>query len=79
MRTPEKQTISILEAAIFLNISRTFLLKEIEAVSLPHIMVGAHCRIQFSDLVSYVSSMHAKQQKALDEMAENAHELGLEY
>jgi uncharacterized protein YbjQ (UPF0145 family) len=42
-------------------------------------MVGTHRRIRFTDLVTYAKLMRAEQQEALDAMAENARELGLEY
>jgi len=76
---PEKQELSTVEAANFLNVSRPFVIKEIEAGRLNHRMVGTHRRILFSDLMTYAKAMRAKQQQALDKMAENARELGLEY
>lgn len=79
MLVPEKQEFSTVEAANFLNVSRPFLIKEIEAGKLAHRMVGTHRRIRFSDLMLYATSMHNKQQEALDKMAENARELGLDY
>jgi uncharacterized protein YbjQ (UPF0145 family) len=33
----------------------------------------------FSDLLGYAKNMRAKQQEALDKMADNARELGLQY
>lgn len=76
---PEKQEFSTVEAANFLNVSRPFVIKEIEAGRLPHRMVGTHRRILFADLLAYAARMRAQQQAALDRMAENARELGLEY
>ena len=79
MLIPEKQELSTVEAANFLNVSRPFVIKEIEEGRLNHRMVGTHRRILFSDLMTYAKEMRAKQQQALDKMAENARELGLEY
>jgi excisionase family DNA binding protein len=79
MLIPEKQELSTVEAANFLNVSRPFVIKEIEEGRLNHRMVGTHRRILFSDLMTYAKAMRAKQQQALDKMAENARELGLEY
>lgn len=76
---PEKQEFSTVEAANFLNVSRPFVIKEIEAGRLPHRMVGTHRRVLFSDLMAYAQRMRAQQQAALDRMAENARELGLGY
>jgi excisionase family DNA binding protein len=79
MLVPEKQELSTVEAANFLNVSRPFLIKEIEAGRLVHRMVGTHRRIRFSDLIDYANAMRLKQQEALDKKAANARELGLEY
>lgn len=79
MLIPEKQELSTVEAANFLNVSRPFVIKEIEEGRLNHRMVGTHRRILFSDLMTYAKAMRAKQQQALDKMAENARELVLEY
>ncbi len=79
MLVPEKQELSTVEAANYLNVSRPFLIKEIEAGRLVHRMVGTHRRVKFSDLMDYAKAMRAKQQEALDKKAANARELGLEY
>ncbi len=79
MLVPEKQELSTVEAANFLNVSRPFLIKEIESGRLVHRMVGTHRRVKFSDLMDYAKAMRAKQQEALDKKAANARELGLEY
>ena len=71
--------LSTVEAANFLNVSRPFIIKEIEAGKLNHRMVGTHRRIEFSDLLAYAKEMRQHQEQALDRMADNARELGLEY
>ena len=76
---PEKQELSTVEAANFLNVSRPFVIKEIQAGRLIHRMVGTHRRIRFADLMDYTKTMLAQQQAALDKKAENARELGLDY
>ncbi len=76
---PQKQELSTVEAAAFLNVSRPFVIKEIEAGRLSHRMVGTHRRIPFDALVNYMQLMRAEQSAALDAMAENARELGLDY
>lgn len=76
---PSKQEVSTVEAANFLNVSRPFVIKEIEQGRLPYRMVGTHRRIAFDDLTQYAEKMRAHQQSALDRMAENANELGLDY
>lgn len=76
---PENREFTTVEAANFLNVSRPFLIKEIEAGKLKHRMVGTHRRIAFEDLVAYARQMREKQEAALDKLAANARELGLDY
>ena len=76
---PAQQEFTTVEAAHFLNVSRPFVVKEIEEGRIPCRMVGTHRRIAFEDLVAYGKRMREKQATALDRMAENARELGLEY
>jgi excisionase family DNA binding protein len=76
---PEKQEFSTVEAANFLNVSRPFVIKEIQAGRLDYRMVGSHRRILFKDIVKYAESMRKQRSEALDKMAANARELGLEY
>lgn len=76
---PAGQEFTTVEAANFLNVSRPFVIKEIEAGRLRHRMVGTHRRIAFEDLMTYARSMRQQQDSALERMADNAHELGLDY
>lgn len=76
---PEQQELSTVEAANFLNVSRPFVIKEIQQGRLPHRMVGTHRRVLFSDLLDYAKKMREGQQSALDQMAANERELGLDY
>jgi len=76
---PAKQEFSTVEAANFLNVSRPFVIKEIEEGRLPHRKVGTHRRVAFEDLVNYAREMRKRQELALERMAENARELGLDY
>jgi excisionase family DNA binding protein len=76
---PSSQELSTVEAAHFLNVSRPFVIKEIEAGRLPHRMVGTHRRVAFEDLIAYARKMRERQEAALERLAENARELGLEY
>lgn len=76
---PTDQELTTVQAAHFLNVSRPFVIKEIEAGHLPHRKVGSHRRIALDDLLTYAQKMRAQQAGALERMAENARELGLEY
>lgn len=79
MLMPARQECTTVEAANFLNVSRPFVIKEIEAGRLPHRMVGSHRRIAFEDLQAYAQDMRAGQGQALQDLADNARELGLDY
>ena len=76
---PSSQELSTVEAAHFLNVSRPFVVKEIDAGRLAHRLVGSHRRVAFEDLIAYARKMREQQASALERMAENARELGLEY
>ena len=67
------------EAAHYLHVSRPFVIREIEAGRLAHRMVGTHRRVQFEDLHAYKQRMLASQKDALQQLAEDANELGLDY
>ena len=62
-----------------MNVSRPFVIKEIQHGRLPHRMVGTHRRVLFSDLVAYANKMREGQQSALDQLAADERELGLDY
>jgi excisionase family DNA binding protein len=76
---PAQQEFTTVEAANFLNVSRPFIIKEIDAGRLPHRMVGTHRRIAFDDLIARARDMRRRQEGALERMAENARALGLDY
>lgn len=76
---PGDRELTTVEAANVLNVSRPFLIKELEAGKLPFRKVGSHRRIALDDLLSYEKDMRARQEKALERIAENARKLGLEY
>jgi excisionase family DNA binding protein len=76
---PANREFTTVEAAQFLNVSRPFVIKAIEEGRLKHRMVGTHRRIAFEDLLAYANKMREKQADALERMADNARELGLDY
>lgn len=76
---PTDQEFTTVEAANFLNVSRPFVIKEMEAGRLPHRKVGSHRRIALEDLLAYGHQMRARQTHALEKMADNARDLGLDY
>jgi excisionase family DNA binding protein len=73
---PEKQELTTVEAANFLNVSRPFVIKEIDAGRIPHRKVGSHRRVLLSDLIEYAESMHAGHEAALENLSKLSVELG---
>jgi excisionase family DNA binding protein len=67
------------QAADFLNVSRPFLIEQLEKGIIPYRKVGTHRRIMFNDLMKYRQTMDRKRLKALDELSAVDQELGLGY
>lgn len=76
---PASQELTTMEVAHFLNVSRPFVVKEIEAGRLPHRRVGTHRRVAFEDLMQYARQMRERQEAALERLADSARDMGLEY
>ena len=77
MLVPAQQEWTTVEAAYFRNVSRPFVIKEIQSGRLPHRKVGSHRRIALDDLIAYARKLREQQAGALERMADNARELGL--
>lgn len=73
---PEKQELTTVEAANFLNVSRPFVIKEIDAGRIQHRMVGSHRRILLTDLLEYTKQMQESREAALEELSRLSQELG---
>lgn len=73
---PEKQELTTVEAANFLNVSRPFVIKEIDAGHIPHRMIGSHRRVLLSDLFKYAQEMQIGREAALDDLSKLSQELG---
>ena len=65
------------EAADLINVSRPFLIKQIEAGEIPHHKVGRHRRVRFADLMEYKKNIDTARSKVLDEIVAISEELGL--
>jgi excisionase family DNA binding protein len=76
---PAESELTTVEAAHFLNVSRPFVIKEMEAGRLPYRKVGTHRRVSLNKLMDYEREMREQQAQALERMADNARELGLDY
>jgi excisionase family DNA binding protein len=76
---PQKHELTTVEAAHLLNVSRPFVIKEIELGRLKHHKVGSHRRIAYEDLLSYARTMREGQKQAMQSLADDAQDLGLGY
>ena len=67
------------QAANILNVSRPFLVEQLEKNVIPYRKVGTHRRILFKDLMDYKKDMDRNRLKTLDELAAQAQELNMVY
>jgi excisionase family DNA binding protein len=65
------------EAADLVNVSRPFLVKQLEAGEIPFTRTGKHRRIRFQDLMDYKERVDRLRDAALDELAALDQELNL--
>ena len=75
---PQKLELTTQEAAAFLNVSRPFVIKEIEQGRLKCRMVNRHRRIEFEELVRYQAESRARSEAALSEIAQLTKDIGQE-
>jgi len=67
------------EAADILNVSRPYVVKLLEEGKIPFHMAGTHRRVFFRDLDAYRRAFEERRQRAMEELAAEAQELGLGY
>jgi excisionase family DNA binding protein len=65
------------EAADLLNVSRLYLIEQIELGEIPSHKIGKHRRINFNDLIVYKDRIDLATAQGLDEMVAISQELGL--
>lgn len=76
---PMNAELTTQEAADFLNVSRPFVVKQIEEGVIPHRKVGTHRRISVQDLLKYKRDIDKARHQSLDELTAEAQRLKLGY
>ena len=67
------------QAADILNVSRPFLIEQLDKGAIPYRMVGSHRRIMLNDLMEFKQTMDRNRLKALDDLSAIDQDLGLGY
>lgn len=67
------------QAADLLNVSRPYLVKQLEAGEIPFHKLGRHRRIRFADLMVYKEQIDAASREAADALTAEAQEADLGY
>ena len=70
-------TLTTVEAANMLGVSRQFLVKLLDGNEIPHHKVGTHRRIYVRDLLKYKARRDGRREKILDELVDAEIEEGL--
>ena len=79
MLIPQKHELTTQEAAGILNVSRPFLIKQIEEGHLKCRKVGRHRRIEFQELMRFREEQQQRSEEALQRLTDLSQEFGLGY
>lgn len=67
------------QAADLINVSRAFLVEQLEQGAIPSQKVGTQRRVLFQDVMAYKQRMDQNRLRALEELSAQAQELGMGY
>jgi len=73
---PQKCEMTTQDAAAFLNVSRPFVIKEVEAGHLKCRLVNRHRRIEFEELVRYQAAQKQRSEQALKKLRKVSDDIG---
>ncbi|MCR1026861.1 excisionase family DNA-binding protein [Cellulophaga baltica] len=76
---PSNSEVSTQQAADMLNVSRTHLIKLLEAKKIPFNKVGSHRRILLNDIMEYKEQLAKQREAQLDFLSNQAQDLNLGY
>lgn len=79
MLVPQNHELTTQDAAALLNVSRPFVIKEIEAGRLRCRKVGRHRRVEFEELRRYQAAQREQSERALQQLSALSQDLGLGY
>jgi excisionase family DNA binding protein len=74
---PHSAELTTQEAADMLNVSRPYLVKLLDEGAMPSRKVGIYRRVKVQDVLRYQKQEKAKREKILDELTQEAQEMGL--
>jgi excisionase family DNA binding protein len=76
---PTHAELTTQEAADLLQVSRPFVIEQMESGALPYRKVGTHRRVLLSDLLAYKRATDQQRKQALEELSALDQQLGLGY
>ena len=76
---PVQTEMTTQQAAAFLNVSRPFLVEQLEKGMIPYRKIGTHRRVLFKDLMAYKNAIDKNRHKALQKLSAVDQALGLGY